>query len=68
MESLNDKLSDLRDEIDIQSDYIQRTVVDIGRATNGQARLLSGILKSNREELAELFRKETILMRLIENE
>lgn len=68
MESLNDKLSDLRDEIDIQSDYIQKTVVDIGRATNGQVRLLSGILKSNREELAELLRKETILMELIENE
>lgn len=68
MESLNDKLSDLRDEIDIQSDYIQRTVVDIGRATNGKERTLAGVLKESREELAELLRKETILMRLIENE
>lgn len=68
MASLNDKLNALREEIDTQSDYIQKTVEDIGQAANGKARLLAGSLKESREELAELFRKETIIMRLIENE
>ncbi|MBT3043342.1 MAG: hypothetical protein KME67_10810 [Candidatus Thiodiazotropha sp. (ex Codakia orbicularis)] len=68
MASLNDKLSDLREEIDIRSDYIQKTVIDIGQAANGKVRLLSGSLKESREELAEMFRKETILLELIDNE
>ncbi|MCG7863851.1 MAG: hypothetical protein AB2697_21815 [Candidatus Thiodiazotropha endolucinida] len=68
MDNLNDKLKSVEEQRVALTGQIKQLMVEIGRATKGKERTLSGVLKENRAELAELFRKQTIIMRLIENE
>ncbi|MCU7862424.1 MAG: hypothetical protein KZQ92_00420 [Candidatus Thiodiazotropha sp. (ex Lucinoma borealis)] len=67
MSELSQKLDDVREQMKISSDYIHEVELEIGQASPGQARTLTGGLNDARGELAELVRKETILLEL-ENE
>ena len=68
MNELIEKLGGIREQIKQVSDSIHRTKEDLGRASLGQARTLNGALSSARSELADLIRKETIILRVQENE
>ncbi|RLW55466.1 MAG: hypothetical protein B6D76_03530 [gamma proteobacterium symbiont of Stewartia floridana] len=66
MGNIQEKFALLREDISLQSDYIFELLFELGQASPGKARMLAGILKEARAELAELFRKETSMLRLQE--